>query len=213
MPDRLDLSNRSTTATRDGGFLAQSGQCCIVTSRPLDNVVSLVSRLDNSGLRWIAGHRTVVTDTILQLTGSAADRSGLWVAVAMALWTRGTPRARRAALEGLAAITTTSVIANGVLKPLIRRRRPAVSANLRKTGPTKSSFPSGHAASATAFAVTVGGLVPPLRLPLALTAAAVGYSRIHEKRHYPSDVMGGSLVGAVAAGIVMVTARRIRRTP
>jgi undecaprenyl-diphosphatase len=87
-----------------------------------------------------------------------------------------------------------------------------VSVNIRKTGPTKSSFPSGHAASATAFAVTVGGLVPPLRLPLALSAAVVSYSRIHEKRHYPSDVVGGLLVGTIAAGIVIVTVGRIRRT-
>jgi membrane-associated phospholipid phosphatase len=45
--------------------------------------------------------------------------------------------------------------------------------------PESTSFPSGHAASAFAFASAVGTQLSRLSLPLQLLAAAVAYSRVH----------------------------------
>jgi undecaprenyl-diphosphatase len=65
--------------------------------------------------------------------------------------------------------------------------------------PSSASFPSGHSASAFAFATAVGHYLPPLALPLRFLAWAVAYSRVHTGVHYPADVVVGSLVG-VAVG-------------
>lgn len=60
-------------------------------------------------------------------------------------------------------------------------------------------MPSGHSASAVAFALGVGLVRPALGAALAPVAAGVAYSRVHTGAHWPSDVAFGSVIGASAA--------------
>jgi len=67
--------------------------------------------------------------------------------------------------------------------------------------PWTSSFPSGHAASAAAFAAGATMELPmagPILVPL---AAAVAYSRVHVGVHYRSDVWAGAAIGLTCAVI------------
>ena len=72
-------------------------------------------------------------------------------------------------------------------------------------------FPSGHSASAFAFAYAVGRHYPVLAVPIGLLATGVAYSRVHTGVHYPSDVVLGSIIGAGTAAVV--TAAYERRVP
>lgn len=69
-------------------------------------------------------------------------------------------------------------------------------------------MPSGHTALAFGFAVAAGSEYPPVRLPLALAAAGVAWSRLDSARHFPSDVVVGAAVGAAAGGCVHASFNR-----
>jgi undecaprenyl-diphosphatase len=78
--------------------------------------------------------------------------------------------------------------------------------------PASTSFPSGHSASAFAFANGVSGEMPELAVPLRRAAAAVAWSRIHTGVHDPGDVVTGALVGgAVGESVGWLRRRRDRR--
>ena len=65
--------------------------------------------------------------------------------------------------------------------------------------PISTAFPSGHSATAFAFATGVGHVLPAASIPLQGLAALVAYSRVHAGVHYPADVVGGALAGTVLA--------------
>jgi undecaprenyl-diphosphatase len=128
----------------------------------------------------------------------------LTIAAGLALLGR---RQRRGALLGVAAIALASVTANLVVKPALLRRRPDPAEVVLPEGrqvrmPGSSSFPSGHSASAFAFASAVGHELPATRLPLRLLAGAVAYSRVRTGVHYPIDVLAGSILGTACAAAV-----------
>src|SRR2546421_12691196 len=63
--------------------------------------------------------------------------------------------------------------------------------------PGSFSFPSGHSASAFAFAAGVALEEPRLLGPILPLAACVAYSRVHLRVHYPLDVLAGAALGTV----------------
>jgi undecaprenyl-diphosphatase len=145
-----------------------------------------------------------------------ADHSKLWLAIAAVVAVAGGRRGRRAALEGVVAIGVTTATVNLGVKPIARRRRPerpetALFEDRHVPMPGSRSFPSGHAASAFAFAHAIGRHLPVLAVPIRLLAAAVAYSRVHTGVHYPGDVVIGSVTGAGTAAMVAAVADRAAR--
>ncbi|WP_338055913.1 bifunctional phosphatase PAP2/diacylglycerol kinase family protein [Sinomonas gamaensis] len=141
-------------------------------------------------------------DSGFALLTQAASKSMLWGGIAVGLSSvKGPPR--RAALHGLAAVAVASAVVNIVGKQLLPRARPQQASlplyRFLNPQPTSSSLPSGHSASAVAFATGVGFVSPRLGVALAPVAAAVAYSRVHTGAHWPSDVVLGSALGAGAA--------------
>ncbi|WP_374010210.1 phosphatase PAP2 family protein [Leifsonia sp. LS-T14] len=129
-----------------------------------------------------------------------ANHGKLWFAAAAVLVALGRPRA---AIRGLASLGLASLIANLIGKRLVGGERPALTsiplARRLQRSPTSPSFPSGHTASAAAFATGVALEWPAAGAALAPVAAGVGYSRLHTGAHWLSDVVGGAAIGAGAA--------------
>lgn len=172
-------------------------------------------RLDTAVYSAIASTPTPVLDRVLRGVSRAANYSKLWLASSAVLAVAGGPRGRDAAVDGLASVALTSAVVNGALKPLARRRRPDrdtfnVPVGRQVTMPASRSFPSGHAASAFAFAAGVAADAPQAGLILNAAAAVVAYSRVHTGVHYPGDVIVGSLTGAALAPIAVSALRRLR---
>ncbi len=183
---------------------------------PNNALLARAHYLDASVYASIAASSTPSLDGPLALISDAANLSKPWMVSAAALAIFGGSRGRRAALYGVASITAASTVVNGVLKPLSRRRRPdrvaiGVIEARHVSMPSSTSFPSGHSASAFAFAAGVGHVMPAAGALLALPAAAVAYSRVHTGVHYPGDVIAGSLSGVVFAKLTCaVLDRRCR---
>ncbi|HEX6874918.1 MAG TPA: phosphatase PAP2 family protein [Nocardioidaceae bacterium] len=156
-----------------------------------------------------------VIDHAVARISRAADRSGLWLALAAGMSLLG-ERPRRAAVVGVTSLGFTSAVVNLAVKPLVRRERPSRLETVRThvvRMPTSASYPSGHTASAFAFSTAVGGGVPELDTALRLAATVVGYSRVHTGVHYPGDVIAGAVIGAGVGTLARHLARRIGFVP
>nr|WP_281384648.1 phosphatase PAP2 family protein [Nitrospirillum iridis] len=64
------------------------------------------------------------------------------------------------------------------------------------------SFPSGHANTLVALALSVGVLWPRGRLPLLLAALALATTRLWVGAHYPSDVVAGAVLAALTTSLL-----------
>ena len=160
-----------------------------------------IGRLDRAVYGIIADTPTPSLDIPLRELSSLANHSKIWFAIAGGLALVGGETGRRAALAGVVSIGAASLVVNAVVKPFARRCRPDRDGedvpDVREVAmPTSTSFPSGHSASAFAFASAVGKEIPAIGVPLRGLAGAVAYSRVHTGVHYPTDVIIGSIIGA-----------------
>jgi undecaprenyl-diphosphatase len=170
--------------------------------RPAHEVLGQLEALDSAVYRAVATSPTPAIDRHVQRISDAANYSKLWFGIAGALTLLGGSRGRRAAVDGVVAVGIASLVTNRVVKPIAVRGRPERAEDLVADRvvrmPTSRSFPSGHTASAFAFAAAVSNALPPLSFPLTLMATAVGYSRVHTGVHFPADVVFGSVIGATS---------------
>ncbi|MCZ7413464.1 bifunctional phosphatase PAP2/diacylglycerol kinase family protein [Streptomyces sp. WMMC897] len=173
-------------------------------------------RLDHALFAAVAGRHWPGAERILPRLSHSADHGRLWLALAAGAALSGRPggRARRAALRGVAALGAASATVNGFAKWSFGRSRPVLDAvpavrHLRRP-PVTTSFPSGHSASAAAFATGVALESRGGGTALAPLAAAVAFSRVYTGAHYPSDVLAGAAIGVGAA---VVTRRLLAPRP
>ncbi|MGL3804494.1 bifunctional phosphatase PAP2/diacylglycerol kinase family protein [Paeniglutamicibacter sp. R2-26] len=161
-----------------------------------------VAAFDRFLVRAVSRQPSGPQDVFFSTLSAAATKGKLWFALAGGFaMVHGKPR--RAALHGLLALGTASAATNLLFKTLLPRARP-VPGDLPvfrfvHPQPTSSSLPSGHSASAAAFALGVGLVSPALGAALAPLAVSVAYSRVHTGAHWPSDVFFGSAIGVGAA--------------
>ena len=195
---RLAAKPGPTSPARTGAVRALSG----------------LSRLDRRSYQAVARLPASKLDGPLRRLATFADFSKPWFIVAAILALFGGSQGRRAAITGIAAIGVTSFAVNQPMKFLSARTRPdraSVPEERWVDMPESTSFPSGHSASAAAFATAVGDVIPSARIPLRAAAALVGFTRVYTGVHYPSDVVVGATVGVVLGRLTSLAVRRIFR--
>jgi len=212
MSERIDEQQQPPEDALAARMEAQRG-----AGSALAGALRELGAVDRAVYQAVADTPTPQLDRHIRRLSNSANNSRLWLGIAGAIAVLGRERGRRAALEGVLAIGATSAAVNLGIKPVARRRRPdrapSTSHGARFVSmPRSTSFPSGHAASAFAFAYAVGRHLPGLAVPIRLLAGGVAYSRVHTGVHYPGDVAIGSILGAGTAAIVAAASDGLSRS-
>jgi undecaprenyl-diphosphatase len=153
-------------------------------------------------------------NTALRALSEIAGTSTFWLSLAGALFLTGRA-GRRASLRGLLSMGVASGLVNLLVKRAVREHRPHGHGfrHRRKPGmvPSSAAFPSGHSATAAAFAAGVwfadhrrGAVIVPI-------SATVAYSRLHLGQHWFLDIITGAVSGTGIAAALRPIGRRRHR--
>jgi undecaprenyl-diphosphatase len=170
---------------RDGSDRPQGAHVTLVTLLRADD--ALVGALNSRARRS-------------PLAASAVGRVAAWLAgvevllmLALALAGRRDSALRMFAAVGLVYLLSDAL---GAIWPRQRPFARLVEVEALATHSPERSFPSRHVASALAMAAVGGRAHPRLGTAMASVGWVLGVSRVTAGLHYPSDVIGGALLGA-----------------
>ena len=163
-------------------------------------------------LQWLHEHQhPFLTQLMVEMTYLGTGTVVIVIVGVSALFLWHTEHKHSARL--LLAATIGNILLNGALKLVYHRARPSVFE--WQTTAVSSSFPSGHAMSATVVYGTVAYLLVRLQKhrwakTLTLTTAVllillICLTRLYLGVHYPSDVLGGIIIGVAWAAFCMAT--------
>jgi undecaprenyl-diphosphatase len=180
--------------------------------------LGLFGAVDDAIVRWL-NHAVTGQPRLERLVGwlggAALFKFGPFVICVFALWFQPGPeqqRRRGLLVRSVGAAMLAVAVGRALALFLPFRDRPFARPDLALVMPdgfdaglrTWSSFPSDHAVVAFSLAVALAYLSRPVGLLLVLHAVAlVSVPRVALGVHYPSDIAGGALFGALVTWLVM----------
>lgn len=153
-------------------------------------------------LNAVQGMRNPFLDWLMPLVSSLGNGGILWILAAAILLCM--KRTRRWGVAMAAALILGFVTGNVILKPLVGRARPfevVKGIELLIAAPKDFSFPSGHTLSSFAAASALFCRNRKWGAAALGMALLIAFSRLYLYVHYPTDVLGGMVLG-VLAGIL-----------
>lgn len=135
---------------------------------------------------------------VWMLSASRLGDGWLWSVLALLLGLRGGGAYKVLATGALAAGIASTLLVS--LKRRVRRPRPCDSARFPHfdvAPPDRWSFPSGHSMNAFAVCTVLAPAFPALAAALLVAATSIAASRVVLGLHFLSDVVVGSLLGAM----------------
>jgi undecaprenyl-diphosphatase len=161
---------------------------------------------DTAGDRILEPLRTnKITKTVFGIASTVGDFSIIWHITGL-LYAIGSMNRLQQAIALFAALGAESIIVNQGVKRIFRRERPTASGDDRfdVRTPSTSSFPSGHASSATFAAMILIWMTGfPLAILWIIMAGVVALSRVVVRIHHLSDIVGGVITGAILGAIAV----------
>ncbi len=159
--------------------------------------MNLMQSIDNMILLCIQNHmHTGFFDKVLPVISALGSGAAIWIMLALVFIFTG--KYRRSGFIMMAALLISAFLGEMTLKPLFARVRPCdiePGIALLIPRPGGFSFPSGHTMSAFAAAAVLYDANKSFGAAAYLLAALIAFSRLYLYVHYPSDVLGGMVLG------------------
>lgn len=167
--------------------------------------MNLLLKMDFAVLDFIQKYlRCGFLDAVLPIITTLGNKGIIWIVLGVVLLLR--KRTRRLGIMVLLALAMCLIIGNITLKPLIGRIRPFDINTVMEiliSKPKDFSFPSGHTMSSFAAATVIFLKNRKAGIGALILASVIGFSRLYLYVHYPSDVLGGLLIGVMIANITV----------
>ena len=159
-------------------------------------------QLDGNILLWIQEYiRNDFLTPIFKFITHLGDEGYVWIAIAVILLF--VKKYRKVGLMVGASLLGSLVFNNMLVKNLVARPRPyrmIETLSILIPEPGEYSFPSGHTSSSFAAGVVLYLMLPKkYGVPAMILAFLIGISRLYVGVHYPTDVLGGMVMGTVLA--------------
>lgn len=168
-------------------------------------------------LDWLYQFRNPVMNTISIFFDYAGAHGEIWIAFTLLLLLFR--RTRKAGFAMAVALVLYMAAGHFFLKPLFARPRPCdlnTSITMLVARPHGHSFPSGHTASGVAAAYALWLQNRKLGAPALVLAAFIAFTRLYLYVHFPTDVLGGAVLGialgAAASAFANYMANRKKKT-
>lgn len=136
----------------------------------------------------------------------------IWILIALLLLFNKDKERKRLAFTIFLALIIEVILGSMILKPIFKRSRPCWLVNLPLLikNPRDYSFPSGHSASSFAASYVIYKYKKSWGILSFVLATLIGFSRLYHFVHFPTDVLGGIILGIGSAEISLKILRRIQ---
>lgn len=164
-------------------------------------------------LDLIQGMRCEFLDRIMMFLTSLGNYGAIWIFIGVLfLFFKKT---RKTGIAMAFALLAVLILGNMVLKPLIARLRPFMTDEtimLLIKAPEDFSFPSGHTYSAIAAATAILRYHRKSGIFALAGALLIGFSRMYLMVHFPTDILGGIVLGVICGIIGIFITEKIYKS-
>lgn len=154
-------------------------------------------------------HNPILDKIMIGLT-YLGDAGLFWIILAIILLF--IKKTRKCGILMLISMAFGLIIGNGILKNLIARSRPCwidTGIQLLIKNPTDYSFPSGHTLASFEAATMIFLHNKKLGIISLILAVLIAFSRMYLFVHFPTDILGGAILGILISIIVYKIAQKV----
>ncbi len=172
----------------------------------MEQMLSILSSIDGNILWWIQENvRSEFLTPLFQFITTSGNAGLIWIA--LTCFMLAFKKTRKVGVMSAIALVFSLIFTNLLIKPLVARTRPYEVMDrliILIDRPHDFSFPSGHTTAAFATAWVMFRQLPKKAgIPALAYAFFMAFSRLYFGVHYPTDVLGGIVLGVLYAVAAM----------